>query len=576
MEVGRKALDISFRAIDAYRKTLLVDKVTSNDERSPPVYLLNEISDILRSCSLDLTHEIVEYTFRRLRHQNPQVKYKVLRFIKYTVNRAGSAAYRKELQSYSASIRELFNFQGQVDPLKGNALNQAVRDAAHEAIKAIFSSDASLPTSKSINNRIEGFGNGNFSKSFVSSYGSAATDETERESLKCYDGNGYFDSVTCEQDHERELQEIVNYKPNRESEKVSSPEEELLDKTTASQGLRLQPTHECLQFFLSSAKTLDSVRIALALKAKLQTPSWQVRLKALCLLQALLHQKDASLLQAIKTDEGDFYGCVQECLLSPQITLRKKANEVLDSLGAKNHKGSPNMLVDDTLSEIKSCDKDFFALKPRQPDDRDARFLSPSPATTSDAQQMIDLLSFQNDDSQLKAAETSPNSVMDDPFDGMYIYGSNESAKLHMDDLLSGGWSDNNMHPIEGNAKTEANYMFLRTAPKSNAITQNQHKIPALDNIFIPDIAAMGSTTTGKSALSSLYTTDSKGNIPGLQNLNSLYMFPSGMARSLQFPGGTQGFEFGTNNATTNVNGKIAAGKHALGDTYFKEFGLSS
>jgi hypothetical protein len=62
-------------------KTLLVDKVTTEDEKPAPAYLLDELSRILRTSSFDLIQEIVEYTFRRLRHKSPLVKRKVGFFI---------------------------------------------------------------------------------------------------------------------------------------------------------------------------------------------------------------------------------------------------------------------------------------------------------------------------------------------------------------------------------------------------------------------------------------------------------------------------------------------------------------
>lgn len=555
MEAGKRALDFSIRAVDAYRKTLLIDKVTSADDQSPPVYLLNELSDILRSCSVDLTQEIVEYAFRRLRHHSPQVKYKVLRFFIYTVNRAGSAAYRKELQSYSSSIRELFNFQGQVDPCKGNAPNQAVRDAAHEAIIAIFSSDVGgLRTSKSLNNRIEGFGNGNFSKSFISSYGSSVSDEIERGSLRRNVGSGCFDSVTYKQDYESNLKETVDHTSKRESKKVSNPEEELLDKMTASRGLSLQLTHERLECFLSSAKTLDTVKMVVALKAKLRSPSWQVQFKSLCVLQALLQEKVGSLLQAIEADQGDLLDCIQACLCSPQATLKKKAKEVFES---------------------------FQALKtPSEWNERDTSFLNPPPATSC---QVVNLMSFSNDDfTPFQAVETSPNSVMVDPFDGMCIHGSSGSTELHVEDLLSSCWTERigNRGLLSGGSTNKSEHYeelavgnvqkegaaVLIAAPQSNAAS----------NIF---------TSSGIGARpgvdSKTFRTNSNGNVLNLQNLNALYMFPVGEPKRnngalQQCPGGAQGFESGIHNATTIVNGQTTAGRHAFGDNYFKEFGFSN
>ncbi|KAI5078448.1 hypothetical protein GOP47_0006119 [Adiantum capillus-veneris] len=462
MEAGKRALDLSMKAIDAYKKTLLVDKVTSDDERAPPVYILDEISNILMSCSLELTKEIVEYTFQRLRHRSPYVKKKVLKFIKYTVIKAGSSSYRRELQSHSITIRELLNYQGQVDPLKGNAPSQGVRDAAQETIKAIFSSDASF-NSKYI--RVEGFGNGSFSKPSKTVYRNSGYEERGRESFLCCKSNGSFDycdsnenfenrnsysrfgdqnnddddggainvdSGNCEQDKKgATLNDEQSQGRNfcTKSENVIFLEDRLLNNVTTSIGSRIRPTEENLQSFLSSAKTLNAVRISDALKRKLQSSSWQVRLKVLCVLKAILLQKDANLLQGVETYERDFDGLVQKCLQSAQTTLRREAKEmqvfdILSALKEEKFRGR----ADDGLVKDPSCDKPFFTME----------------EVDNEVHNCADLACGQT-------ADTSPNSTMDDPFDGMCIYGLNyDKAAMHVKDLLfDGGVSAHTETPFD-------------------------------------------------------------------------------------------------------------------------------
>lgn len=224
------------------------------------------------------------------------------------------------------------------------------------------------------------------------------------------------------------------------------------------------------------------------------------------------------------------------------------------------------------------------ALKtPSESIELDTSFMSPPPATSC---QVVDLMSFTNDDfTPFQAAETSPNSVMDDPFDGMCVYGSGGSTQAHVEDLLSSGWTDNSVHRdllsggctnnsehkkelAVGNVQKEGGGAALLTAPQSK-------------------LAGNNSTSFGKGACSSLdskiFRTHSDGIVSNLQNLNALYMLPVGISApshnigALQkFPGSAQGLEFGIHNATTSINGQTAAGRHALSDNYFKEFGFSN
>ncbi|MCO5562609.1 hypothetical protein L7F22_016237 [Adiantum nelumboides] len=544
MEACKRALDLSMKAIDAYKKTLLVDKVTSDDEKPPPVYTLDEIANILMSCSLELTKEIVEYTFRRLQHRSPYVKWKALRFIKYTVEKAGSSSYRRELQSHSVAVRELINYQGQVDPLKGNAPNQAVRDAAQEAVKAIFSSDTS---SKGKSIRIEGFGSGCFSKDLTSLYRNSDYDEMGRESFYSSKGSrnlGYCDnsgsfedcksndsfeyqndianreftkgfdqydgavnilSLNWEQDgkgamgNKKLLRHIEGSHVCTRSEKVASPEERLLNNVTNIIGTRLRPTEQTLQNFFSSSKTLDAARIIDALKEKLHSSSWQVSLKALCVLKAILLRKDASLLQEIQVDEEDFHGFVQESLQSAQTTLRREAQEAFELILALKEEKLGGKTVN-CLSEDAFCDKPFITMEAENQMHKSIKSQS----------EVGDLLSFQMEDLLCgQAANTSSDSAIDDPFDGMCIYGLNDKAAIHVKDLLSDGWASAH---AERHSESSVSW-------QSSAVKQKQSEIDVLGFNSVFDLTSNMSYPTGKCQGSSF---DSH------YNLDALYMHLKG------------------------------------------------
>ncbi|KAG6399613.1 hypothetical protein SASPL_141094 [Salvia splendens] len=89
--------------------------------------------------------------------------FQALRIIKYAVGKSG-AEFRREMQRNSVAVRQLIHYSGQPDPLKGDALNKAVRETAQETLSALFTSDESkaAPTESKLGSRIKGFGNTNY------------------------------------------------------------------------------------------------------------------------------------------------------------------------------------------------------------------------------------------------------------------------------------------------------------------------------------------------------------------------------------------------------------------------------
>ena len=70
-------METSKRAVDAYKRTRLVDLVITDDDKVAPMYRLDEIAEMLRTSTSDLIHEVVEYTMKRLGSKSPRVKQKV-------------------------------------------------------------------------------------------------------------------------------------------------------------------------------------------------------------------------------------------------------------------------------------------------------------------------------------------------------------------------------------------------------------------------------------------------------------------------------------------------------------------
>lgn len=231
------------------------------------------------------------------------------------------------MQRNSAAVRQLFHYMGHPDPLKGDALNKAVRDTAHEAVAAIFASEDNKPAPKEdINRRIQGFGNTNFEmqsddkKSFLSEVvglGSASIRQglstfTSGHSLGKNDNGNYKSpnlrrSLTTNIDspdsYDREQSkgswgssetstnvgagpwnqdlrlstvETTNGDAGASHTGAKGREEKLLETIATSGGVRLQPTREALQVFLMEASKLDALALSHALESKLQSNMWQV------------------------------------------------------------------------------------------------------------------------------------------------------------------------------------------------------------------------------------------------------------------------------------------------------------
>ncbi|XP_057459800.1 protein MODIFIED TRANSPORT TO THE VACUOLE 1-like [Actinidia eriantha] len=377
-------MDSSRRAVESYWRSRMIDGATSDEDKVTPVYKLEEICELLRSSDVSIVKEVSEFILKRLDHKSPIVKQKALRLIKYAVGKSG-VEFRREMQRHSVAVRQLFHYKGQLDPLKGDALNKAVQDTSHEAISAIFSADDNKPApAEDINKRIQGFGNTNFDmpsedkRSFLSEVvgiGSATIKQglsslTQSPSLKKNDTGSYKSpnlrrSLTRENDYsdrydqgehhgEEEnasrLSKNVNTGPWGQDLRINQTgttngdassssytenktrEERLLETIVTSGGVRLQPTRDALQVFLVEASKLDAVALSRALETKLLSPLWQVRMKAVCVLEAILRRKDVENFSVVSSYFSENIDVIIRCSESPQASLREKSNKVLSLL----------------------------------------------------------------------------------------------------------------------------------------------------------------------------------------------------------------------------------------------------
>lgn len=500
--------------MEAYWRTRLIDKVTVDDDKVAPVYCLDEISDTIRSSPGETVRDLVEYTMRRLNHKSPRVKQKALRMVKYVVPKAGPE-FRRQMQRQSATIRQLFDYKGQADSLRGDALNKAVRDTAHEAIAAIFSTDEKISQTEDVNKRIMGFGNTNFdmppqgkkslindvvnevvefgsssirqSLNKISGYTSSGNGGIRSNDSGSYRGPSLRKSLTSEREsfdrYERtepgdlrfvseasnartrpsaydsriSQQEVSNEKA-AENGRGASQEEMLLDTITAPGGMRLQPTRENLQIFLATALKLDPKNLAYSLESKLRSHAWQVRLKALCVLEAITHQEDT-----------DFYGIIVEmfekdadalfeCLQCPQTSVREKAKKVLDSLnilrkdscaeeaeGPTDPNSAPPTVVHDMPDLIDTSEPDLLGDASSFPQMSVSTAVGDVSSTSNSA--ITGGAAFSGDGLLSGAAGSASGTESDDLFAGVSVHASDNAAGELTGDLFSGLLMGDNNKP---------------------------------------------------------------------------------------------------------------------------------
>ncbi|XP_006643955.1 protein MODIFIED TRANSPORT TO THE VACUOLE 1 [Oryza brachyantha] len=390
-------MDQSRRAVESYWRSRMVDGVTADDDKVAPVYKLEEICELLRASDAGIVKEVADFVLKRLDNKSPVVKQKALRLIKYAVGKSGTD-FKREMQRHSAAMRQLVHYKGHPDPLKGDSLNKAVRETANDAIAAIFSTEDPKPAvaTEGLGKRIQGFGNTNFEpsrddkKSFLSELsevvgiGSASIKQglsnfaASHSSMITNDNGGPYKSPNLRRSLTTETDKYGRYDPSEiqgesrsssgssknmtsgswgPSPSSSAPtddagssqtgvktrEERLLDTIATSSGVRLQPTRDALQLFLTEATKLDAVALSHALENKLNSPLWQVRMKAICVLEAIVRKQDTDPYSIITSYFCENSASVVRCCELPQVSLREKASKVLNLLVGEQPTGTNNL-----------------------------------------------------------------------------------------------------------------------------------------------------------------------------------------------------------------------------------------
>ncbi|KQK03436.1 VHS domain-containing protein At3g16270 [Brachypodium distachyon] len=388
-------MDQSRRAVESYWRSRMVDGVTAEDDKVAPVYKLEEISELLRASDASIVKEVADFVLKRLDNKSPVVKQKALRLIKYAVGKSGTD-FKQEMQQHSAAMRQLIHYKGHPDPLKGDALNKAVRETANKAIAAVFSTEdpKAVVVTDGLGKRIQGFGNTNFEpsrddkKSFLSELtevvgigGASIKQELSNfaatHSMMTNDNGGMYKnpirrSLTTETDRygrydPSEIQGETratsgasknvssgSWGPTPSSSAstddtgssqpgIKTREERLLETIVTASGVRLQPTRDALQIFLTEASKLDAVALSHALDNKLNSPLWQVRMKAICVLEAIVRKQDIDPYSIVASYFSENSASIVRCCELPQVSLREKASKVLNLLVGEQPSGTKDL-----------------------------------------------------------------------------------------------------------------------------------------------------------------------------------------------------------------------------------------
>eukprot|EP00195_Chlamydomonas_chlamydogama_P001546 CAMPEP_0202923474 /NCGR_PEP_ID=MMETSP1392-20130828/78467_1 /ASSEMBLY_ACC=CAM_ASM_000868 /TAXON_ID=225041 /ORGANISM="Chlamydomonas chlamydogama, Strain SAG 11-48b" /LENGTH=351 /DNA_ID=CAMNT_0049617155 /DNA_START=57 /DNA_END=1109 /DNA_ORIENTATION=- len=322
-------------AVQRYRK---IEDVTSTKDDAPPVYLMDEIAEIARS-SPENAQSVAEHVQKRLGNKAAVVKWKALRLTRHLCIK-GCSQFQKCMQRYSSSVRELVHYKGEPDPFKGDAVNQRVRDTAKETIELLYSASTPAATAPSVQGRIQGFGysapslpvsstastssrimgfgsdgavmpppssnSSNLSSglsSAMNSFGgmvrntfptnrSEHTSALHQRTASGDSGYGAFGSGSGGSfgNGSGFRQHTAAGLGSAAASNVMVSEFQLVEDICTPGGMRPTPDPEDLRKFVELASGMDGLKIGELLIQKMNSPTWQVVLKALCCLEAVLQQ----------------------------------------------------------------------------------------------------------------------------------------------------------------------------------------------------------------------------------------------------------------------------------------------
>ncbi|XP_074606040.1 AP-4 complex accessory subunit tepsin-like isoform X2 [Acropora palmata] len=292
----------------------MLKKYTSDDDNPTPGYIFQDINQITYE-TITSCNSLLDFLIDRLKKQSPCVKYKVLKILCYLANN-GHSEFRSGLRHKAAVIREAESFTGEMDYLRGDALNQRVRATASELIGLLFNVESSETTSMHSmigpsGKKMEGFGNSHSqpakNKTWLDSLmtfaehlpNAANVLKPKNNNMEVSTVSGrssaiafvnYTDSTNATSDFGKFLDsdDYVQLHEEGESENMVSVEAHLVDEITCEGGIRNVPSKESLNQFTKRCSSLNLSKVLEALNQRMLEPVTEVQIKSLYVLEHLL------------------------------------------------------------------------------------------------------------------------------------------------------------------------------------------------------------------------------------------------------------------------------------------------
>lgn len=119
---------------------VLLNQATSVDEQPVSGIILRDVAKatLHDAVASELT---CDYLVKKLSKDNPVVVQKALRCVRACCEH-GRPEFKRDVQRSAAEIKACLQFKGINDPLRGDALNKAVRTEAEMCLRAMFSNEA--------------------------------------------------------------------------------------------------------------------------------------------------------------------------------------------------------------------------------------------------------------------------------------------------------------------------------------------------------------------------------------------------------------------------------------------------
>jgi hypothetical protein len=118
-------------------------------------YVFSELAKITHS-DITACEKLAEAIGKVLAKSDPNLKWKALVLMK-NVSKAGRPEFRRCLQRHNETVKACLQFKAPLDPLKGDEAGRRVREAAKDALEAMFD-NSTTSASAGVGARITSYG----------------------------------------------------------------------------------------------------------------------------------------------------------------------------------------------------------------------------------------------------------------------------------------------------------------------------------------------------------------------------------------------------------------------------------